>query len=896
MRRFVTFVLSVGVGVAWGCGGTSGTADPDPGSAEVVFPEDLSGDRPADGGWDPGRDVVEPDPGADPGGGGDATDLDEAEAVDEGTDGPTGSDETGEDEAGGVDLAAEVGDSGDPDVDEDADPGIPDEDVQPDSAPDADAGPDPFVLLCRPCAVDGDCVPAGLSGSGQRCVDRGVLGRYCGVACLDGAGCPDGTECVDPGDGTRQCRPSGGAECPCLPEFQDIGMPCARVNGAGTCTGTRTCATECSAREPAVESCNGIDDDCAGGTDEGDPGGGTGCDTGLQGACAAGTTACLGGVVTCVQDVQPSMETCNGVDDDCNGAVDNGNPGSGIACSTGLPGACAAGTTACLGGGVACLQDVQPSVETCNGADDDCNGVVDNGDPGGGVACYTGLPGACAAGATTCQGGSVACLQAVQPSVEACNDVDDDCNGATDNGNPGGGIPCSTGLLGACAAGTSACQGGIVTCLQDVQPSPEACNGVDDDCNGSVDEGNPGGGITCDTGLPGPCAPGTTACLAGAVACVQFQQPSADTCNGIDDNCDGTTDEGDSCNDGVSCTTDTCEGSAGCVNTLQAGFCRIDGACWGEGQANPVDAGVICLSALRPTAWSPLVDGCPAAIGYGVSINGQGRCEYSNLDTTGWRQWDVWILVPAGAYPMGSPADEAGHLADEDPIHGVALSSGYLIGKFEVPSATYDACQTESPASCTAPSSAEWDAAGWGTNSVAGGRGTHPQNGLTWAQAGAVCAWMGARLPTEAEWEIAASGPTHRKYPWGNTPEPLCSNDTAVFDEGGDLARPWGCDPCTAFGCSGTSPVGSRVAGAAWSGALDMSGNVWEWCADWLHADYTGAPIDGSAWNDPAGTARVVRGGSFYSASGYLRSSARFGEDPATGRYAGIGGRCVKAL
>jgi hypothetical protein len=88
-----------------------------------------------------------------------------------------------------------------------------------------------------------------------------------------------------------------------------------------------------------------------------------------------------------------------------------------------------------------------------------------------------------------------------------------------DNGNPGGGVACNTGKLGICAAGTTACVGGAITCVQNQQPSAEVCNGLDDDCNGVVDNGNPGGGVACNTGKPGICAAGTTACVGGAIAC-----------------------------------------------------------------------------------------------------------------------------------------------------------------------------------------------------------------------------------------------------------------------------------------------------------------------------------------------------------------------------------------
>ncbi len=141
---------------------------------------------------------------------------------------------------------------------------------------------------------------------------------------------------------------------------------------------------------------------------------------------------------------------------------------------------------------------------------------------------------------------------------------------------------------------------------------------------------------------------------------------------------------------------------------------------------------------------------------------------------------------------------------------------------------------------------------GQGLNRVANGRSTHLQNGLQWQQAVDYCAWREMRLPTEAEWEYAAKGPVHRKYPWGDGPEPTCANDTAVFDENGNDA---GCDG------NGTMAVGSKPAGASWSGALDMSGNVCEWTADCQHADYVGAAPDGSAWTDDcSGSRRILFG------------------------------------
>jgi hypothetical protein len=127
-------------------------------------------------------------------------------------------------------------------------------------------------------------------------------------------------------------------------------------------------------------------------------------------------------------------ETCNAQDDDCDGAIDEGNPGGGGACSTGLPGACNAGMLSCISGMLSCAQTTLPSAEACNNLDDDCDRSIDEGDPGGGQECFTGLPGICSMGLTTCKNGLLSCVQNGMPSPETCNGLDDDCDGAIDDG------------------------------------------------------------------------------------------------------------------------------------------------------------------------------------------------------------------------------------------------------------------------------------------------------------------------------------------------------------------------------------------------------------------------------------------------------------------------------
>jgi hypothetical protein len=329
-----------------------------------------------------------------------------------------------------------------------------------------------------------------------------------------------------------------------------------------------------------TEVCDGRDNDRDGQVDEGNPGGGKKCFTGKPGHLTQGTTRCQNGKIVCIADKPPvKQEICNGIDDDKDGQIDEGNPGGGKKCFTGKPGHLTQGTTQCKGGKVICVaNNPPPKEEICNGVDDDKDGQVDEGNPGGGKKCFTGKPGHTTLGTTRCQGGKIVCIADNPPSkVEVCNGVDDDKDGQIDEAPAGGWGACSTGKPGICAAGTIVCTNGALSCTQDRQPSAEICDGLDNNCDGTVDNGL--GTSTCGVGN---CMMIVDVCINGQQQVCVPGEPAAEICDGQDNNCDGTVDNGaqTACDDGIACTSESCDASTGqCVSTPDDSACPATDKC-----------------------------------------------------------------------------------------------------------------------------------------------------------------------------------------------------------------------------------------------------------------------------------------------------------------------------
>jgi formylglycine-generating enzyme required for sulfatase activity len=221
----------------------------------------------------------------------------------------------------------------------------------------------------------------------------------------------------------------------------------------------------------------------------------------------------------------------------------------------------------------------------------------------------------------------------------------------------------------------------------------------------------------------------------------------------------------------------------------------------------------------------------------------------------------VYVWVPAGEFDMG--AEDLGDAAK--PVHHVRITKGFWLSKFLTTNEQYARFLTEFGSEKDDDGNALIDLGKEIVKSPEGGyrakagRRKHPLVCVSWHGALAYCEHYGLELPTEAQWEYSARGPEGRKYPWGDKWDPgkCCNGKNA-----GNGRPP-------------TMVVGRFPSGAAWCGALDMAGNVAEWCQDWYDEHY----YDGSPVNDPRGSAsgqyRTLRGGSWYAVAGYCRCAFR---------------------
>ncbi len=233
------------------------------------------------------------------------------------------------------------------------------------------------------------------------------------------------------------------------------------------------------------------------------------------------------------------------------------------------------------------------------------------------------------------------------------------------------------------------------------------------------------------------------------------------------------------------------------------------------------------------------------------------------------------VYVPAGRFIMGVPPGTIDADETENPMRAVFLDA-FWIDQTEVTNGMYALCVLEG--GCTVPSLQNTLTRQdyYANLSYA----EYPVVNVTWEQAADYCTWAGRRLPTEAEWEKAARGTDGRTFPWGEAP-PTCGH--LRFGDPGPGQQSCGED---------TAQVGSFEIGISPYGAFDLSGNVWEWAADWYAADaYETAP-DENPLGPPSGETKVLRGGAFNDGMKTVRATNRHHTAPNNPSYF-IGFRCA---